>query len=460
MDNMRELLHQRAALVSQASAIVEVAEKANRNLNADEEKQYADYTSQADALNQRIERAKHLAAMGAGTPQPEPARPDPVLGMGAHDVQRYSFTRALLAQANRNWRGAELEREASEATAKALGIQAQGFFVPVDVLAARSLQRVLTPRGWQYQPLRADMTKSPATAGGNLIATDLLAASFIELLRNRMMIQAAGATFLGDLVGDVAIPKQTGGATAYWVADNTDITAESTPTIGQVSLTPKTVGAYTDISRKLLKQSSIDVENFVRGDLSAVIARAIDLAALHGAGAGNNQPTGIAGTSGIGAVFAGGAAAIGDNPNGAAPVWADLVNLETEVAVDNADIGTLAYMTNARVRGKLKQTAKYAGTDSRTVWSDEGATPLNGYMAHVTNQVSNALTKGAATDLSAIFFGNWADLIMAMWGTLDIMADPYTGDVAGRLRVIALQDVDVAVRHAESFAACVDVVTA
>lgn len=454
MDNVRELMHQRAALVSQARAIVDVAETANRNLTADEEKQYADLTSQADTLSKRIDRQNQLSAMGGGQAQPEANRPDPMLGMGPRDVERYSFTRALLAQASRNWRGAELEREASEATAKALGLTAQGFFVPVDVMISRSLARVQTPRGWQYQPLRADLTKTPATAGGNLIQTDLLAASFIELLRNRMMVQAAGATILGDLIGDVAIPRQTGGATAYWVADNTDITAESTPTIGQVSLTPKTVGAYTDISRKLLKQSSIDVENFVRGDLSAVLARAIDLAAIHGAG-GGTEPTGILATSGIGAIFAGGAAAVGDNPNGAAPVWADVINLETEVAIDNADIGTLAYMTNARMRGKLKQTAKYAGTDSATIWGS-GAEPLNGYMAHITNQVSSALTKGAGTGLSAMIFANWADLLMGMWGTLDILADPYTGDVAGRVRVIALQDVDIAVRHAESFAAGVD----
>ena len=458
MDNVRELMHQRAALVSQARALVDVAETENRNLSADEEKQYADLTSQADTLTKRIERQQQLSAMGGGQPQPQTNRPDPALGMGQRDIERYSFTRALLAQASRNWRGAELEREASEATAKALGLQAQGFFVPVDELASRSLARVLTPRGWQYQPLRADMTKSPATAGGNLIATDLLAASFIELLRNRMMVQAAGATILGDLVGDVAIPKQTGGATAYWVADNTDITAESTPTIGQVSLTPKTVGAYTDISRKLLKQASLDVENFVRGDLSAVLARAIDLAAIHGAG-GGTEPTGILATSGIGTIFAGGAAADTDNANGAAPVWADLINLESEVAVDNADIGTLAYMTNARMRGKLKQTAKFSGTDSVTIWAN-GDNQLNGYMAHITNQVSSALTKGAGTGLSALIFGNWADLLMGMWGTLDILADPYTGDVAGRVRVIALQDVDIAVRHAESFAAGDDFVTA
>ncbi len=452
MDNVRELMHQRAALISQARALVEMAESANRNFNADEEKQYADLVAQADALNTRIDRQKSLASLTGSE-----SRPDPVIGMGAKDVQRYSFVRAIRAAAENNWRGAELEREASEATAQALGMSPRSFFVPADVVAGRALQRVLTPYGWQYQP-RADMNKGTATAGGNLIATDLLSSSFIELLRNRMLVQRAGATILSDLVGDVAIPAQTGSATAYWVAEKGDVTSESSATIGQVTMRPKTVGAYTDISRKLLKQSSLDVEMFVRNDLAAVLALALDLAALHGSGA-SNQPTGIAATNGIGLVYAGGVSGSTDNPNGAAPTWADIINLETEVSIDNADVGMLAYMTNARVRGKLKQTAKYAGTDSVTVWGD-GANPLNGYMAHVSNQVSRALTKGTSTDLSAIFFGNWADLLIGMWGALDILVDTITLSKAGGVRVIGLNDCDIAVRHAESFAACLDAVTA
>lgn len=454
MDNVRELMHQRAALLSQARALVDVAEQANRNFSADEDKQYADLVSQADTLTKRVERQQQLAAMGGG----EPARPDPMLGMGAKDVQRYSLVKAINAAANNNWRGAEFELEASQATAKALGMQPRSFFVPTDVMVSRTLSRILTRQGWQYQPLRADMNKASATAGGNLIATDLLAASFIELLRNRMMVQRAGATILGDLVGDIAIPAQTGGGTAYWVNEKTNITAEGSATIGQVPMKPKTVGAYTDISRKLLKQSSIDVEQFVRGDLATVVALAIDRASIHGSGVAP-EPTGILVTSGIGAVFAGGAAAIGDNPNGAAPTWADIINLETEVAADNADIGMLAYMTNAKVRGKLKQTAKYAGTDSVTVWGDTG-TPLNGYPAYVTNQVSSALTKGAGTGLSATLFGNFADLVIGMWGALDVLVDTVTLSLQGGVRVIALEDVDIAVRHAESFAACVDMITA
>jgi HK97 family phage major capsid protein len=460
MENVRELMHQRAANVSQARALIDTAEKENRGLSAEEEKTYTDLTSKAEGLTSRIDRLTSQADLErrAGTLQHDVARPDPTIGMGARDVQRYSFMRALRAQANRDWRGAELEREASDATSKALGMNPKGFFVPLDVLASRPLARVLTPRGWRYVPdLQADMTKSPVTAGGNLIATDLLSASFIELLRNKMVLQAMGATILGDLVGDVAIPKQTGGATAYWIAANSDIDAESTPTVGQVALTPHTVGSYTDISRSLLKQSSIDAEQFVRNDLSATVALAIDRAGIHGA---TYAPDGILATTGIGAVYAGGAADDNDNANGAAPSWADVINLETEVASDNADIGTLAYLTNAKMRGKMKQTVKVAGTSADFLW-DKGPDPLNGYPAFVSNQVSSILSKGASgAALSALIFGNWADVLIGMWGTLDVLSDPYTGDLAGRVRVIVLQDVDIDVRNAESFAAGDDFVTA
>jgi hypothetical protein len=126
--------------------------------------------------------------------------------------------------------------------------------------------------------------------------------------------------------------------------------------------------------------------------------------------------------------------------------------------VANADVGTLAYLTNAKVRGKLKGTSKVSGQNG-FVW-EAGNTPLNGYRCGVTNAVPSNLTKGTGTNLSAILFGNFADLVIGMWGTLDLMVDPYTGSTAGTVRVVALQDVDVAVRHVESFATMVDAVTA
>lgn len=353
------------------------------------------------------------------------------IGMSRKETKQFSFIRAINAMATNNWKGAEFERECSEAVAKKLNRVPQGIFVPNDVLTR-------------------DLTKGTAADGGYTVATELLAASFIELMRNRMMTRRLGATVLSGLVGDIAIPKQTGGATAYWVAESAAPTG-SQQAFGQVALTPKTVGAFTDISRKLLLQSSIDVENLVRTDLATVLALAIDLAAINGSGA-NNQPTGILNASGVNLV------AIG--ANGGAPTYSHIVSMETEVAVDNADVGNLSYLTNAKVRGVLKTTQRFTSTDT-PVWTDgqePGFGMVNGYRAAVSNQVPSNLTKGTGTNLSAILYGNWADLIIGEWGALDILVDPYTGGAAGTVRVRVLQDVDIALRNAESFAVIKDAI--
>ena len=188
----------------------------------------------------------------------------------------------------------------------------------------------------------------------------------------------------------------------------------------------------------------------MRDDLAAAVQIGLDAAALHGSGS-NNQPTGIASTSGIGSVAGG--------DNGLAPAWSHIVQLETEVAIDNADAGRLAYMTNPKVRGKLKQTPRVASTDSRMIWNDEAQQPVNGYGAFVTNQVASNLVKGSSGAVcSAIFFGNWADLVIGIWGTIDITAD-IPDNRTGTVRVAALTDADIGLRQASSFAAMLDALT-
>lgn len=355
----------------------------------------------------------------------------PDIGLSDKEAKSFSFMRAIHALANptdrRAQENAAFEFECSRAAAERTGKDAQGIIVPVDVL-------------------KRDLTVGTATAGGNTVSTDLLAGSFIDLLRARAVMMQLG-TSLTDLNGNIAIPRMTGGATAYWVAESGAPT-ESQQAFDQISLTPKTVGAFTDISRKLMLQSSMDIEALVRSDLATVLALEIDRAAINGSGA-SNQPTGILNTSGIGAVAGG--------TNGLAPAWSHIVDLETEVAQDNADLGRLAYVTNAKVRGKLKQTEKASST-AQFVWDGMS---LNGYQSLVTNQVPSDLDKGTSTGVcSAILFGNFADLLLGFWGGLDITVDPYTASTSGTIRVVALQDMDIAVRHAESFAAMQDALTA
>ena len=366
-------------------------------------------------------------------------KPTAEIGMNQQELKRYSLVNALNFLANPNdaraRQRAAFELECSQAAAEVRGKPSQGMLIPFDILS-RSLQQ-------------RDLNVGTATAGGNLVATELLSGSFIELLRNAMVIDRLGTQMLTGLVGNIAIPGQSGAATAYWVTEGNAPT-ESQQTLRQVPMSPKTVGAFTDISRKLLLQSSIDVEGFVQRDLATVLGLAIQAVAIQGGG--SNEPTGILATAGIGDVAGG--------TNGAAPTWANIVELESDVSVANADVGSLAYLTNARVRGRLKTTYEDGPGSGIRVWQN-GNTPLNGYAAGVTNAVPSNLTKGTANGIcSAIIFGNFADLIIGMWGGLDLTVDPYSNSTSGTVRVVALQDVDVAVRNAVSFSAMRDALTA
>jgi len=400
----------------------------------------------------------------------------PEIGLTANEAESFSFCRAILAASDPHHAAtlAPFELECSRAAQDKRGdsrdkIREAAITIPVDVLlrgiqlnaaAARSAQSLLLQRARHGIANRGhligqrDMTVGSATAGGNTVATEVLGSDFISLLRNAMVLERLGCTFLTGLNGNIAIPSHTAATTGYWVAENGAPT-ESAPTVGQVTGSPKTVGAFVDYSRRLLIQSSIDVEAFVRADLAAVIGLMIQLGAINGAGA-SNEPTGLLNTSGIGSVAGG--------TNGLAPTYGNIVDLESAVANANGDVGNLAFLTNTKVRGKLRQTQVFSGTDGKAVWTSQpgsqGVGDVLGYDAVCSNSVPSNLVKGSSGSVcSAIMFGNWIDLIIFMWGGLDIMLDPYTGSSAGTKRVVALQDVDVGVRHTGSFAAMKDALT-
>lgn len=437
-----------------ALAIHAKAEAENRDFNDAEKAEYVAKLAEVRGFEDRAERTVEINKRSAN---PLKVAGDEKigkeLGLSDKDVRSFSIVRLLHARANPTdvaaQRAAGFELECSAEAQKINGRdggQVRGVTIPAEVLRAplvgfeqRGSYAALGLAGREQRDLLVGTT----TAGGHTVATDLLGASFIEVLRNQLSVMAAGATMLTGLVGNVAIPRQTGSATGYWVAENGAPT-ESQQAFDQVTLTPHTVGAFTDISRRLLLQSSIDVEAFVRMDLAKIIALAVDLGALNGSGT-SNQPTGVLQTAGIGSVAVG--------TNGGPLTWDHVVDLETAVGTANADAATASYITNAKLRGRMKKTAQLANTNGSPIWDKN---EVNGYAAIASNQVPGNLTKGSGTALSALLFGNFADLLIGMWGGLDLIVDPYTGSTAGTVRTVALQDVDVAVRRVASFAACVD----
>lgn len=352
----------------------------------------------------------------SSTPLSEMSSPD--IGLSEREIQQYSFFRAVRAlhpnASQRDRDAAAFEFECSEAAQRQLGRTAQGILVPQDVLNHRA-----------FNAGGAANTPAGAQTGQNLVATDFRSGSFIEMLRNRTTIMQLGSV-MGGLVGNVDIPKQTGGATAYWLGEGDDAT-EGSPTIGQLELSPKTVAAYTDITRRLLMQSTPDAEGIVRRDLTNAMAQAIDKAGYYGSGTGN-QPRGLKNYTGINAVdFA-----------ALQPTYAELVQMETEISADNADIGQMGYVGNARFRGAMKTSQKFSGTNGAPVW--EAGNTVNGYQGLITNQLVDG----------DVFFGNFGDLLIGLWGGLDLTVDPYSLSRSGGLRIVVFQDVDMALRRVES----------
>ena len=336
------------------------------------------------------------------------------IGLTEKETKRFSIMRAINAMANPTDRKAQenarFEFEASEAAQRSYGQTAQGVMLPSEVL-----------RNWSQRDLSAG-------SDGDLIGQDYRAGDFIDVLRNNSAVMPL-ATMLNGLSGDVKIPRKTAASTAAFISSEGGAAGESEFTVGSVSMSPKSLGAFTDVTRQLMIQSSLDVENLIRNDLAASMAIAIDDAALEGSGSSGN-PTGITNTSGINSVSLSSAAA---------PTFAEMVSMETAVRVDNALLGDLAYIVHPSNYGTLKTTEKATNTAQFVAANDE----INGYRAVVSPQLT----------ANNYVFGNFNDLLIGMFGGLDILVDPYSNSTSGTVRVVALQSVDVAVRHAVSFCA-------
>jgi HK97 family phage major capsid protein/HK97 family phage prohead protease len=352
------------------------------------------------------------------------------IGLSDKEARGFSFRKLMLAltspagESKRDAENARFELEVCEAAANAMQHRsAKGLVLPLDVLAAVPLA------GQRGTDIVSIKTASGYTgSGGNTVQTQLLSQSFIDILRNRAIIMQVG-TELSGLVGNIDIPRQTTGASASWIGEDADSTAEDVD-FDLVSLRPKTVTNFMEVTRKMLMQSSLGIEAILRREMASGLALQMDLKGFYGTGL-SDTPTGIKATSGINSFYW-----ATDNT----PLFSELVRMETEIASDNADVPSMAYVTNPVIRGYAKGARKIAtSTDSTTIW--EPGSTLNGYRTEITNQIATG----------DVFFGNWADLLIGMWGGLDLTVDPYTHSKKGRIRIVGFQDVDFAVRRAASF---------
>jgi len=367
--------------------------------------------------------------------------PDLDVDLSAKEQREYSITKAIRASILNDWSDAGLERAASNALAKQLkrDPSAGGFFLPANL------------------QVRAPYAVGASATGGALVQTQLLAGNFIDALVNRLSVVQAGVTMLPGLIGNVDLPRKTAKTTSYWVTESQAVT-ESEGLFDKVSFTPKVVGCYSKYSRLAIQNTTPDIEMIVRNDLAEVMARAIDLAALSGSGS-SGQPKGILNQTGIGTVAMG--------TNGGAVTLEAMLNLRASVAAANVDPSRGSFIINTKTENALMQlktsgSGEYLFAPEGSMAGPAGLSVLKiaGCPVIVSNQLTSSGTKGTGTNLSTALFGDFSQAILAQWGALEILANPYgAGFNAGDVEIRALQTVDFNVRHPEAFAKVVDLIT-
>lgn len=442
--NMDEL---RAAETDRQRSIRAMGDQWSRNLGP----QFAKLSEELIESGKSVEEARGIFAVEvergfnqqpiAGVSNPTDKPRDYLAGFGKRENQQYSMLRLLrsmIPDFPNDYGKNCFEREVSQQIAKQVG---------------GSEDRVYFPTRNLYYGQRDIQNTGSATLGGNLIDTDLRADMWIEALRNKAIVLQMGAKFITGLRGNVAFPKETGVSTADWINEN-EPAPESNYTVGQIGLNPKTIAAYTTLTRTLLLQSTPDAEMIARDNLVKAMALKIDQTVLYGSGVAP-VPKGIANYSGIKKLTA------GFGTDGGYPTYEKLIELCGEIEAANANINGLKWLINAKTQARLMITPVQAsGVEGNFIIRD-GSSTFCGKPYYVTNQVRSTLTKGNGTNLSEIYLGDWSQIYIGEWEGLSLSAN-YNGATfrTGGVEIVAFQTMDLNVAYEESFGMFTDAKTA
>lgn len=346
-----------------------------------------------------------------------------LLGLSAKETQKYSIFRAIRALkfggVNRQFvEEAAFEIECSRGVAKQLGRElTSNILIPGEVLTR--------PLG--EAAVRA-MATQPGSKGGYLVNVENM--GFIEILRNRSVALAMGARNLSGLVGNVTFGRQTGKASVTWQgSDGASVTATD-QALGQISLTPKTAIAITDVSEQLLRQSTPSAEQFVMADLAADIAiDGVDNAVINGTGGA--QPLGIKNTTGI-----------TSGQDAAAATYAKILAFVSTAGASNAIKANPGFVTNTAGAAVLMQKQRFTSTDT-PLWTGN---MLDGECVGFKAMSSEQLASGN------LIFGSWGEVVIGDWGVLELAMDNGgTRFNQAQVGIRAMWMVDVMIRYPQAF---------
>lgn len=385
-----------------------------------------------DGLSVDQFRGTLLDAIGDDKPLDAPAN---VIDAPVKETRSYSLGRMVKAQATGDWREAGLERELNDEITRQVGRSAEGVYVPDFAWSQRGALATAATGGSGSEVVFDDFV--PTEHRGDM---------FIEALRAKQVLGNLGTTYLSGLTGRIKMPKLATGANAAFVEELADV-SDGAGTDGGVTLQPRTMGAFVEMSRLLVMESVPAIEQIIRNDLLASAADRTEFYAIQGSGS-SGQPTGILNTSGINNLD------ISSGTDVDALTWADIIALVKLVEEDNGIVNSAAagFLSHPAVKAKLASTAKVSSTDSVQIL-DAPWTELYGQPIEFTSNVPTNLDPGdGGNDASALIYGDFSQLIIAQFGAPSILVDPYSNSKSGTVRMVLHAELDVGVRNAVSFA--------
>lgn len=380
--NILELMEKRQSLKDEMTALINAGEAEKRELNdietarmAEIRKEVADLDEQVRAIEKENEKLSLQEVRKNNAKQIEPKMK--LINLINDVVNARSFSEE--AQAHIDLAKGEMRKS---------GLSTKGQIV-----------------------LRA-INATTATEGQENVAEEKTA---IELaLRNKLVAVKAGATFLGNLVGDVSIPTYSGSNVAW--AGETAAAADGQGEFGEVTITPKRLTATLDVSKQFLLQDSNDAEAMLIRDLAGAIAEKLETT-IFGDGAGSaTQPkglfNGVTATDSIDAI-----------------AYQDV--LEVEQALEEKNATEYMFVTSPAVKFALKGVQK--GNGLQMVCEGNEIDGID-YVS------SNSVLKNGFLALDP------KSLVIGQWGGIDILVDPYTKAADGCVRLVVNAYFDAAMK--------------
>ena len=408
MKTSKQLKEERASLITEQETLVRAA---GENLEGENLTKFDDLQSRIEGFKTSIERAekfeenqKRMAAKtGLVINEPKEEQKE----------KRFSLLRSLAALAN----GKPLHKDDAEVHERALEeMRAEGLNVPEGnaISIPGSVMRAQT------------VSDDAGAKGGALVAST---PKLVRPLQPILPIEALGVNVMSGLVGDVPLP--TSGAFTFSYTGETDAVTGSDVGFAGPTLKPKRCSGVVDISKKLLLQSSFNVESYIIEQINIAYGNAVTLAALNGGG--GDAPTGLY-------------SLITTNIDTTATALTHPIAVNLESLVDAAD-GTnvnRGYLSDTKVRAKSKTTAIDAGSG---IFLSDGK-ELNGYK-YMASTLMPTLDIGVSHPM---IFGDWNQLTVGYWGAISILVDPYTQAASGKVRLIVEGYSDVALTNEKAFA--------